>query len=105
MKECNILREQLLSQKNLGNKYEYLEIRYFTSTEGLDPDVLGKILILFILIDIVNGRLEEVKNLYNTKLNDLNQINEDLKIKIEIINEMNDPEKFTFSEMNALGFI
>ena len=53
----------------------------------------------------MNSRLEEVRDLYNSKLNDLNQINEDLMLKIDIINEMNDPEKFKFSEMNALGFI
>ena len=49
MRECNLLREQLLSKKNLGKRYEYLEIRYFTSTEGLDPDVLGNYIFAYIL--------------------------------------------------------
>jgi len=46
-----------------------------------------------------------MKELYNAKLVELNEINENLQTKIKVINEMNDPDKFTFNEMNSFGFI
>lgn len=51
MKELNSLREMLKAKQNLGttylsnslgNKYEYLEVRYFSTTDGLDDDILCK---------------------------------------------------------------
>jgi len=44
MKELNSLREMLRSKQSLGSKYEYLEVRYFTSTDGTDDKVLCKLL-------------------------------------------------------------
>ena len=56
-------------------------------------------------IDILNERLNEMKELYWVKLGELIDINEDFHRKIELLNEVNDPDKFKFSDMNAVGFL
>lgn len=43
-------------------------------------------IIWFLLcIDILNGKLNDLKELYNNKLNELNEKNEELLIKIELL--------------------
>lgn len=53
----------------------------------------------------IKYELDDMKEWYNTKLNQLNEINHDLAKKIEYVNEINHPNHFKFTEINANGFI
>ena len=88
-REINNLREMNQPWRSAQTINDYLQVRFFNATEGFDPNT----------IEILNSKLEEMKQEYNKRLSILSDDLNDKNLKIQAYQELT-PESYGLIEMS-----
>ena len=91
-KELQSLKEMIFRQKKYPDKFEYMNIEYFSALDVVDEKTK----------ELLTSKLDDMKNLFNEKMFDLYKTNQILSKQIYIFKEIEKTGNIgiKFSEMN-----
>lgn len=91
-KELQSLKEMIYRQKKYPDSFEYMNVEYFSALEVVDERNR----------ELLNSKIEDMKNLFNEKMFDMYKTNQVLQRQIYLFNEIEKTGNIgiKFSEMN-----
>ena len=92
-KELQSLKEMIYKQKKYPDNFEFMNIEYFSAIEVVDERTK----------ELLNSKIDDMKNLFNEKMYDLYKTNKVLQHQIYLFNEIDKSGNIgiKFSEMNC----
>lgn len=96
-KELQLLKEMIYRQKKYPDNFECMNVQYFTAMEVVDEKTR----------ELLNSKIEDMKNLFNEKMYDLYKTNQIYQRQINIFQEIDKTGNIgvKFSEMNCEDMI